>query len=85
MAAVHENQLGRRRRRTRQIDGRRSQVRVCTVCGCQTRWVSVEGTCWKCTVSIAKQKKPLFIEPEDEESGSEFSPDPLVKFPKLRS
>lgn len=66
MAAVQENQ-NPRRHRTRQMDGRRSSVKVCSVCQTETRWLSVDGKCWDCTIKAAKNKVPLFIEPQDED------------------
>jgi len=66
MAAVHENQVKARRRRTRQKDGRRSQVKVCTACNNETKWLSVDGTCWACTVSATKNKVPIHVDNEEE-------------------
>jgi hypothetical protein len=66
MAAVQENQ-NPRRRRARQMDGRRSSVKVCSVCQTETRWLSVDGKCWDCTIKAAKNKVPLFIELQDED------------------
>lgn len=66
MAAVRENQV-KRRRRTRQMDGRRSALKVCAICQTETRWVSVDGVCWQCTVQAAKKKVPLHIEIQEED------------------
>lgn len=74
MAAVHEHQKPTRRRRARQTDGRRSGVKVCTVCKSETKWLSVEGMCWNCTVENAKKKIPLHVEiPEEEQGGSDHN------------
>jgi hypothetical protein len=67
MTMVSEGRA-KKTRRTRQKDGRRSTKKVCNSCGNETRWLSVEGTCWDCTVKAAKDKVPLFIEPQEEES-----------------
>ncbi len=67
MAAVHENQT-KRRRRKRQTDGRRSKLKTCTVCAAKTRWLSVDGRCWECTIQSAKSKVPLFVELHNEEN-----------------
>jgi hypothetical protein len=67
MTMVNEGQA-KRIRRTRQKDGRRSLKKVCKSCGNETRWLSVEATCWDCTVKAARDKAPLFVEPQEEES-----------------
>ena len=69
MAAVHEHQKKTRRRRARQMDGRRSKSKVCSVCNSATKWLSVDGMCWECTVENAKKKIPLHVEISDDESG----------------
>ena len=66
MPAVQENQ-NPRRRHTRQMDGRRSPMKVCSVCREETRWLSVDGMCWDCTIKAVKNKVPIFIEPQEEE------------------
>ena len=67
MPMVNEGRA-KRTRRTRQKDGRRSAQKKCASCNLETRWLSVEGTCWDCTVKSAKDKVPLFIESQEEES-----------------
>ncbi len=67
MTMVNEGRA-KRTRRTRQKDGRRSTKKVCASCGNETRWLSVEGTCWDCTIKAARNKAPLYIEPQEEES-----------------
>jgi hypothetical protein len=72
MAAVHEHQKTTRRRRARQTDGRRSEVKVCAVCKSETKWLSVDGMCWNCTVDNAKKKVPLHVDlSEEDQSGSD--------------
>jgi len=66
MAAVRENQM-KRRRRVRKTDGRRSNTKICKVCQNETRWLSVDGMCWDCTVNAAKRKVPLYIEIQEED------------------
>lgn len=67
MAAVHEQRL-KRARRLKQTNGRRSRIKVCSNCDKETRWLSVEGLCWDCTVSAIRRKTPIYIEPQEEES-----------------
>ena len=75
MAAVQENQTKKRRRRKRQTDGRRSKLKVCRACQKETKWLSVDGKCWECTIDTAKTKIPLHIEPSEEEhAGNEVLP-----------
>ncbi len=69
MAAVHENQR-KRRRKKRQTDGRRSKLKICTSCEKESKWLSVDGRCWECTVEMAKGKIPLHIDPTEEEQGN---------------
>jgi len=67
--AVSEGQA-KRGRRTRQMNGRRGRAKVCAVCGNPTRWLSVDGMCWDCTVKAAKNKVPIYIEQQEEETES---------------
>ena len=66
MAAVHEDQA-KRRRRTRYISGNRNGNKICSACEKKTRWLSVDGLCWDCTVTSAKNKIPIHIDSLDED------------------
>ncbi len=70
MAAVEENRI-KRGKRVRQMSGDRSVTKICAACGGETRWLSVDGLCWSCTVQAAKNKTPLFVEHQEDESESE--------------
>ena len=70
MATVQVNQ-SKCGRRMRQLDGRRSKkTKTCAGCQRKTRWLSVEKMCWECTINTAKNRIPIFIEPQDEEKGN---------------
>ncbi len=76
MTMVNEGRA-KRAKRTRQKDGRRSLKKICSSCGNETRWLSVEGNCWDCTVKAAKDKAPLYIELQEEESEDSESSSPF--------
>lgn len=66
----------KRKRRLRRGGYSRKPFKKCEKCGTETRWLSVEGFCWDCTITEAKNRVPLYIEkelPQDEgESESIF-------------
>jgi hypothetical protein len=74
MTMVNEGR-NKRTRRTRQKDGRRSIKKVCASCSNETRWLSVDGLCWDCTIKEAKDKAPIYIESQEEESEDSESGD----------
>jgi hypothetical protein len=74
MAAVHENQLQRHHRRGRKKEFASVPLQLCSGCQKETRWLSVEGTCWDCTIQTSKNKVPLNVgmfEEDDEGSDNE--------------
>jgi glucan phosphoethanolaminetransferase (alkaline phosphatase superfamily) len=54
-------------KRARQTNSHQNITRICAECGSETRWLSVEGTCWDCTVKAAKNKVPLYIEQQEDD------------------
>jgi hypothetical protein len=67
-------------KRTRRSNSNKSEQKICSnpECRQETRWLSVEGTCWKCTVEAAKNKGPLFLPQdllEEEDEASLFGTD----------
>jgi len=69
MAAVHESRI-KRRRRTKHTSGSKEIVRVCSTCSSETRWLSVDGLCWDCTVKAAKNKIPIQIDTSEDDPES---------------
>jgi len=57
------------RRRLKIISGRKSKKKICSACKRKTKWLSVDGLCWKCTVKMAKNKPPIVIESEEWDMG----------------
>ena len=55
---------------TRSKESRHPRRKRCRACGYDTRWLSVDGMCWDCTVKSVKSKMPIFIESQEEESES---------------
>jgi hypothetical protein len=60
----------KRGRPPRQAQGRRSLKKTCRSCGQVTTWLSVDRNCWDCTVKAVKNKAPIYIEAQEEESES---------------
>lgn len=61
----------KRKRRLRRRGYSSKPFKKCEKCGTETRWLSVDGLCWDCTVKDIKNKVPLFIEPASPEDGGE--------------
>lgn len=55
---------------TRPKESRHPRRKRCRACGYDTRWLSVDGMCWDCTVKSVKSKTPIYLETQEEEPES---------------
>ena len=55
---------------TRKKESRRAHRKRCRACGYDTRWLSIDGMCWDCTVKSVRNKAPIYIESTEEEPES---------------
>ena len=65
----------KRKRRLRRGGYSRKPFKKCEKCGTETRWLSVDGLCWGCTVKKIKNKPPVYIPQEEEEADTLSSED----------
>jgi len=55
---------------TRSKESRHPRRKRCRACGYDTRWLSIDGMCWDCTVKSVRNKAPIYIESTEEEPES---------------
>jgi hypothetical protein len=68
--AGNNGSKSKRGKAARQKESRRAHRKRCRACGYDTRWLSVDGMCWDCTVKSVKAKAPIYIESTEEEPES---------------